>query len=93
MMDKNTKGAIVVVVVLVGGYFAYKYFGKPKKDNIKIVADYLDKLFPNSPKHIDWVKTTDKDYIDNWAKAIIENKPTFVCGEFKCNTNGGTKVR
>jgi len=85
-MNKNTKGAIVVGVVLLLGFIVYKKFGKP--DSRKVVIKYLDATFGG--KHDDFVNSVNKGYVDNWSIAIMNGKETFEFNGKTYITKGGT---
>lgn len=87
-MNKNVKGAIVVGIVGILGFIAYKKLGK--KDSVKIVAKYLDTTYGGD--HYLSVKKMYQDnngYVDNWAKAIQDGSATFQFNDKLFWTQGG----
>jgi hypothetical protein len=84
-MNKNIKGLIVVAIVGVLGYVAYKKFILPNSK--KVVIAYMDSTFGGS--HEDFVNKADKVYIDSWAKAIMDGKTTFDANGITYVTKGG----
>jgi TctA family transporter len=86
-MNKNVKGLIVVAIVGVLGYVAYKKFILPNSK--KVVIAYLDSMFGITQEHKDFVNKADKVYIDSWSKAIMNGKPTFDANGTTYETNGG----
>lgn len=88
-MNKNIKGIIVVVLFAGLGYLAYKKFGKP--DSRKVVIKYLDASFGGD--HSEFVNKSEKGYIDNWSKAIMNGSNTFEYNGTTYITNGGKKQK
>jgi len=84
-MNKNVKGIIVVAVVGLLSYLAYKKFGKP--DSRKVVTKYLDATFGGD--HTAFVNKADKGYIDSWSEAIMNGSTTFVYNGTTFVTRGG----
>jgi hypothetical protein len=87
-MNKNTKGAIAVGVVLLLGFIVYKKFGKP--DSRKVIINYLNATFGFKKENADFVNSADKGYIDNWSIAIMNGKDTFDFNGKTYITKGGT---
>jgi hypothetical protein len=83
-MNSNLKGILVVGVIGVGVYFAYK---KLLPSNKIIVTKRLDSDFGGS--HKDFVDSLDKGYVDAWAKAIKQNEETFMYNGSEHWTKGG----
>lgn len=90
MENKTKNGIIVVSIVLIGAYFAYKKFIKP--DSKKVVVNYLYATFGRDIDYESFVNKADKNYIDAWAKSIMDGKSTFVVDGKTYNTSGGTAV-
>jgi len=87
-MNKSTKNGIVVVaIVLVGGYFAYKKFVKP--NSRKVLINYLDATFGKDAEHTTFINSADKGYVDAWAKALMKGESTFTYNNKTYNTGGG----
>jgi hypothetical protein len=87
-MNKNTKGAIAVSVMLLLIFIAYKKFANT--DSKKVVIKYLDKTFGYKKEHADFINSADKGYVDNWSLAIINDKDTFEFNGKIYNKKGGT---
>jgi len=90
-MNKNTKGAIVVVIILTLGYLAYKKLGKP--DSKKVVINYLNATFGADSKHTDFINKADKGYVDSWSNALMNGKDTFEFNGKTFWTKGGTEKK
>jgi hypothetical protein len=88
-MNKNTRnGLIVVAVVLVAAYFAYKKFVLP--DSRLVITRYLDATFGPSAEHQTQVNSMEQGYVDAWSKALMNGQSTFTYNGKTYNTNGGT---
>jgi hypothetical protein len=84
-MNKNLNGIIVVAVVGLLGFFAYKKFGKP--NSRKVVIKYMDATFGGD--HSAFVNSADKGYIDSWSDAIMNGSTTFIYNGTTFVTKGG----
>jgi uncharacterized Zn-binding protein involved in type VI secretion len=84
-MNKNLNGIIVVAVIGLLGFLAYKKFGKP--NSRKVVINYLDATFGGD--HSAFVNSADKGYIDNWSDAIMNGSTTFTFNGTTFVTRGG----
>lgn len=84
-MNKNLKGAIVVL--LVGGlaYFYYKKANDPRA----LVVKQLDADFGVDSQHGSFVYNADINYIKAWASAIKSGASTFTYNGKTYNTKGG----
>jgi hypothetical protein len=85
-MNKNIKGALVVLVIVGVGYFYYKKALDPRA----IVIKRLDSDFGVSYGHKTFVDSADKEYIKNWAKAIKVGAETFTYNGKTYWTKGGS---
>jgi hypothetical protein len=88
-MNKNIKGALVVLGVLGVGYFLYKRAFSPES----IVIKKLDADFGVSTDHGSFVRSADKQYIKNWANAIKIGSETFMYNGKQYFTKGGTTTK
>jgi hypothetical protein len=88
MEKKTLNGIIVVSIVLIGGYFAYKKLIKP--DSRKVLIKYLDATFGIDAEHTTFINNADKKYVDSWAKALMKGESTFTYNGKTYNTGGGT---
>jgi len=87
MNKSNKNGIVVVAIVLVGGYFAYKKFVKP--DSRKVLINYLDATFGSDAEHTTFINNAEKEYVDAWAKALMKGESTFTYNNKTYNTGGG----
>jgi hypothetical protein len=87
-MNRNVKGIIVVGVVIGLVFFAYKKFVKP--DNVKVILQYLEKVYGKNENRKANLYAADKGYIDSWANAIKKNSNTFKFGDKIYLTVGGS---
>lgn len=91
-MNKNIKGAIVVIVILSG--FAYYFYTNKKKNNSidkNDSVEYYSTEIVKAGKHADYdfIKTFDKSFLKEWFNAIKNNQDTFVVEGKTINTQGG----
>jgi len=84
-MNKNIKGAIVVLAIAGVGFYLYKKAFSPES----IVIKKLDVDFGVDSKHGTFVRSADKEYIKHWAKAIKLGAETFMHNGKQYFTKGG----
>ena len=90
MNKSNRNGIIVVAIVLIGGYFAYKKFVKP--NSRKVLINYLDATFGSKAEHTTFINNADKGYVDEWSKALMKGESTFTYNNKTYKTSGGSAV-
>jgi hypothetical protein len=88
-MNKNLRGALVVLVVVGIGYYLYKKANDPRA----IVMKRLDIDFGVNSDHVKFVRDADIQYIKNWAKAIKLGSETFSYNDKTYYTKGGTTTK
>lgn len=90
-MENKTKNRIIVVsIVLIGGYFAYKKLIQP--DSRKFLINYLDSTFGADAGHATFINNADKGYVDSWAKALMKGESTFTFNGKTYNSFGGAAI-
>jgi hypothetical protein len=90
-MKNKTYIWISLAILGIGGFFIYKEFKKPKsltkKESIKIITDNI-KL---SNKEI--ISTFEDGFLIEWARAILDKKPTFIYQTKEYNVQGGKAIK
>lgn len=87
-MSKNMKGAIVVAILLIGGYFVYTrtIVSKSKQIDFLIANNYTG----GSPASL---SAFEDGFVEAWYKAAKAKKTIFAFNNKSYNTNGATAVK